>query len=159
MRISLITLTAATVLGTGACAGPGASSVQAAEAAVGANPGDSAALYVELDNRGGDDELVSASCDCTDETSLHLTEDRDGVMLMVRTDAIDLPGGERVELLPGGAHVMLEELDVPLERGSSVQVTLSFEESADLELDVPVVSLSALAERVERTDPDSEGSD
>ena len=137
----------AVLTGCGSAAGGG--SVVASNAAVGANPGDDAALYVDLSNQGGDDVLVSAACACAAATSLHTTEDRDGILLMVESPGMDLPAGEEVELTPGGPHVMLEDLEEPLSTGSSIEVTLSFENSPDLLLDVPVVALEELAGRIE----------
>lgn len=149
----MIMIAAATsLIGATSCADAGAGSLSASNPAVGANPGDSAALYVELDNDGATDTLLSARCNCSDTTSLHLTEDRDGILLMVESDAIGLPGQTRTELRPGGSHVMLEDLEAPLTAGSTVEVTLSFERSPELVLEVPVVALEELAERVEITD-------
>ena len=124
--------------------------ITASDPAVGANPGDSAALYVELLSEGRSDELVSARCDCARRSSLHLTEDRDGILIMAETGSIELPQGKATTLLPGGPHVMLEDLEAPLTAGSTVEVTLGFEHSADVVLEVPVVGLEDLAERVER---------
>ena len=42
----------AAVLGTVACGSAGSGAVTASDPAVGANPGDSVALYVDLDNAG-----------------------------------------------------------------------------------------------------------
>ncbi|MGI9578681.1 MAG: copper chaperone PCu(A)C [Microthrixaceae bacterium] len=155
MRRSLTVLTTAATVGATlamvGCSGNG-ESITATDAAVGANPGDAAALYVELTNDGEDDQLVSARCDCAGKASLHLTEDRDGVLLMVESETIELPSGERETLRPGGPHVMLEDLDAPLTAGSTVEVTLGFENAEDIVIDVPVVALEDLAERVENAD-------
>ena len=136
----------------GTACGDNTTSVNASNAAVGANPGDSAALYMELTTDGGTDRLVSARCDCAATTSLHVTEDRDGVLLMVPTESMELPAGTTVDLSPGGSHVMLEDLETPLLAGSTVEVTLGFENSPELVLEVPVVALEELAERVEVPD-------
>ena len=135
------------VAGGTACT-DGGPAVRAADAAVGANPGDSAALYVDLTAEGSDDRLTSATCDCARSTSLHVTEDRYGILLMLSTTSIELPAGDTVDLSPGGSHVMLEDLDSPLIAGSTIEVTLGFERSPELLLDVPVVALEELAERV-----------
>lgn len=149
-----MTATAVALVGATACADGGEGSLRASNPAVGANPGDSAALYIELDNDGDSDTLLSASCDCTETASLHVTEDRDGILLMVESDAIDLPGQSRTELRPGGSHVMLEDLEEPLTAGSTVEVVLSFERSPELVLEVPVVALQELAERAAGTPED-----
>ena len=115
----------------------------------GRTPGTSAALYVELTNDGGeDDTLVDASCDCAAATSLHVTEDRDGILVMVAADELAVPAGGTLQLDPGRSHVMLEELTGPLEVGDRVEVRLEFERSADITLEVPVVAPQELAVRV-----------
>jgi len=50
-----------------------------------------------------------------------------GAMTMQQVSAIELPAGETVELKPGGYHIMLFDLVKPLEKGSTVEVTLEFE--------------------------------
>jgi copper(I)-binding protein len=118
--------------------------------AVGAVPGESAAVYLSLVNDGTDDALRGASCDCSETVSLHVTEDHDGVLLMVESDQVDLPSGETTVFDPGRSHLMLEELDAPLEIGSSISLTLEFEHDSDRTVEVPVVPLDELAERVDR---------
>jgi copper(I)-binding protein len=115
---------------------------------VGAVQGDSAAVYLSLENNGTDDVLLGASCDCSASVSLHVTEDRDGILLMVAKDHLDLPSGETTVLDPGRSHLMLEDLDAPLEVGSSISVTLEFEHGSERTTEVPVVPLDELAERV-----------
>lgn len=124
--------------------------ISVVDPAVGAVPGESAAVYLSLDNDGADDALVAARCDCSSKVSLHVTEDHGGVHLMVAAEHIDLPSGETTVLEPGQSHLMLEGLDAPLTAGSSITVTLEFEHGGEQTLEVPVVPLSELAERVDR---------
>lgn len=131
------------------CGSADAAELRAREAAVGATPGTSAALYLELTNDGGeDDALVGASCACAAAASLHVTEDRGGISIMVGADELALPAGGALQLDPGRSHVMLEELTEPLEAGDRVEVRLEFERSPDMTLEVPVVAPEELAERV-----------
>lgn len=117
---------------------------------VGAVPGNSAAIYLSLQNNGPDDVLLGASCDCSPTVSLHVTEAQDGILLMVAKDHLDVPSGETTVLDPGQSHLMLDDLDAPLEVGSSISLTLEFEHSSDQTTEVPVVALDELAERVDR---------
>ena len=85
------------------CAGCGADvepHITASNPVVGAVPGDSAAVYVELENSGGDDALIGATCDCDAEISLHVTEDLDGISIMTGADRLDVPTGSTLELDP-----------------------------------------------------------
>ncbi len=50
-----------------------------------------------------------------------------GMMEMRQVDQIELPAGETVNLEPGGMHIMLLELPAPLEEGTTVELTLTFE--------------------------------
>lgn len=116
--------------------------------AVGAVPGESAAIYLSLRNSGPEDALLGAGCDCSEKVTLHVIEDQDGVLLMVAVDRLDLPSGETTVLDPGRSHLMIEDLDAPLEVGAGISVTLQFEHGSDQTIEVPVVALDELAERV-----------
>lgn len=118
--------------------------------AAGAAPGESAAVYLTIENSGPDDALVGAGCDCSERVSLHVTEERDDLHMMVETDRIDIASGETTVLGPGGSHLMLEGLDAPLEAGTGIEVTLEFEHGGERTVEVPVVPLDELAERVDR---------
>ncbi|MEZ5239097.1 MAG: copper chaperone PCu(A)C [Microthrixaceae bacterium] len=118
--------------------------------AVGAVPGSSAAVYLAIDNPGAADSLLGADCSCGAETSLHVVEDRAGVLMMVPAGTIEIPEDSTTVLDPGGSHVMLEGLQEPLEPGGSIELTLRFDRAGERTVEVPVVELQQLAERVER---------
>ena len=118
--------------------------------AVGAVPGKSAAVYLSLQNSGTDNARLGATCDCSQAVSLHVTENHDGILLMVAADHLDLPSGETTVLDPGRSHLMLDDLDAPLEVGASIKLTLEFEHGGRQTTEVPVVALDELAQRVGR---------
>lgn len=62
-----------------------------------------------------------------------------GEMTMVPVDKIELPAGKAVELKPGGYHIMLLELPAPLEVGTDIELTLTFESGGPLKVTVPVL--------------------
>ena len=68
----------------------------------------------------------------------------DGDVMQMRAVAggLDLPAGKSVELQPGGYHVMLMDLHAPLQKDTSVAVTLVFKDAKGVEtkteLNVPV---------------------
>lgn len=150
MTAAVLTLGATgTLSACGGGGGGGGAMIRAENAALGTNPGASAALYVELTNPDGeDDTLLGATCECADRTSLHVTEDRDGILMMVSTEELTIPAGETVELDPGRSHVMLEQLAEPLEVGDTVEVSLDFDHSRPVILEVPVIAPEDLAERI-----------
>ncbi len=61
-----------------------------------------------------------------------------GEMTMSPVDRIEIPAGGQVELKPGGYHIMLMKLAAPLETGSTIKVTLTFDKAAPQTLDVEV---------------------
>jgi copper(I)-binding protein len=52
-------------------------------------------------------------------------------MKMQEVDEIALPAGEKVELRPGGYHIMLMQLSKPLEAGTSFDITLVFKNAGE----------------------------
>ena len=69
--------------------------------------------------------LTGASSAAADGVELHsMTLDK-GTMVMRRMDRIDLPKGKRVELAPGGLHIMLVGIKAPLQVGDRVPLTLT----------------------------------
>ena len=56
---------------------------------------------------------------------------------------VDVTPGDRLVLKPGGYHVMLIDLKRPLQAGESFPLTLDFEKSGTIEVNVVVESMSA----------------
>jgi copper(I)-binding protein len=54
-----------------------------------------------------------------------------GMMEMKPVDQIAVPAGGSVALEPGGFHIMLRDLVKPLEVGTTVELTLTFEKAGD----------------------------
>jgi len=109
-------------------------------AAMGHSTGDAtSAVYATLGNSGSRaDALVSASSDVARSAELHRVENDAGVMRMRPVKSIPLPPGEKVELAPGGYHIMLIGLVRALDPGDSVRVTLEFEHAGPLQVDATV---------------------
>jgi copper(I)-binding protein len=63
----------------------------------------------------------------------------EGEMGMRPVEFIELPAGEAVELKPGGYHIMFIDLVKPLEVGTSIALTLVFENAGEITIDVPVL--------------------
>ncbi len=66
------------------------------------------------------------------EEGMHDGEHRAPMMGMREIDAIEIPAGETVELVPGGLHIMLIDLVEDLEVGDRFEVTLTFEHAGDV---------------------------
>ena len=97
-----------------------------------------AAVYLTINNPDADDALVAAETNVADEAQLHTHRHDDGMMRMQQVDRFELPGGETIELKPGGNHLMLIDIYRPMEPGNSIELRLIFEQNSPLTLQVPV---------------------
>ncbi|HUQ29465.1 MAG TPA: copper chaperone PCu(A)C [Usitatibacter sp.] len=73
-------------------------------------------------------KLVAVTTPAASSAQIHASEDRHGVMHMHAVDTLRLPAGQRVELKPGGFHIMLFGLKAALGAGESVPLTFTFED-------------------------------
>jgi copper(I)-binding protein len=102
--------------------------------------------YLSLDNKGGDDKLLSASAAVANSVELHLMSMDGNVMRMRQVDGIALPAGKMVELKPGALHVMLLGLKAPLKEGDKFPMKLKFEKAGEVEVTVNVEGPAATHE-------------
>ena len=72
--------------------------------------------------------LVAVTTPAARSAEIHASEQKQGVMHMHALDAIALPAGQRVELKPGGFHIMLVGLTRALSAGDTVPLTFTFED-------------------------------
>ncbi len=96
------------------------------------------ACYVTL-TANTDDRLVSVSSPRGDRVEIHESKLENGMMVMTELRAGQpLPAGQKVELKPGGNHIMLLGLTEPLATGQTVDLTLSFANAPAVEVTAPV---------------------
>ncbi len=74
-----------------------------------------------------DARLVAASSPVAKVSEVHNMRMENGVMKMFPVAGIDLPAGQSVKLASGGYHVMLMQLQKPLNPGDKVPLQLTFE--------------------------------
>jgi copper(I)-binding protein len=101
----------------------------------------SGAAFMVLANAGDvDDRLVAARADVAERVEIHThIQDANGVMRMVEVeDGILVPAGESHALKRGGDHIMFMGLKVPLVDGESFPLTLVFEQSGEIVVNVTV---------------------
>ena len=84
-------------------------------------------VFVTLEASEGA-KVVGVSSPAAKSAAIHASENHGGVMHMHEVDSLDLPAGRRVELKPGGYHVMLEGLARPLAAGDQVPLTFTIED-------------------------------
>jgi copper(I)-binding protein len=85
--------------------------------------------YMQITS-GSDTSLVAVTSPVAKVVEIHTMSHEGGMMKMRAVDAIPVPAGKRVELSPGGYHVMLMDLGQPLKEGDKVRLTLTFADKA-----------------------------
>ena len=103
------------------------------------------AVYVLIQNKTGtDDRLIAARSDMADMTMLMTSTEVDGVSSMqALPDGFVIPAGGVLVLQSGAGHVMLMGLKGKLHNGDTFPLTLTFANSGDVTLTVPVMSARA----------------
>jgi copper(I)-binding protein len=97
------------------------------------------AVYVLIENRGTEpDALLEATSDAAATVEFHETRQEGGVMRMRPVPRMDVPPGGRIEMKPGGYHIMLLGLTRDLHPGDTVTVRLRFEKAGEQSVEAPV---------------------
>jgi copper(I)-binding protein len=106
-------------------------------------------LVVTIANHGdGADRLLGADTEAALAVEIHRTViEEDGRAFMRLLEDVVIPAGETVHFRPGGLHLMVVVPDDRVRVGGTFEVTLRFERSAPVTLDVEVVDLLDLVER------------
>jgi hypothetical protein len=120
--------------------------IDASEAWTRATPGGAAnaAVYLRIVNAGKDaDTLNGVETENAKRAVVHTTTNNGGVARMNMVASLPIPRASTVTLAPGGSHVMLEGLKVPLRQGESFIITLVFAKAGKISTTVKVVSVSA----------------
>lgn len=90
------------------------------------------------------DRLVGAASPAAGRVQIHKSVKEDGRSSMVhQEDGVVVPPRGRVELRPGGYHLMLMKLEEPLRKGERVPVILQFERAGRIEVELVVRALTA----------------
>lgn len=95
------------------------------------------AAYMTLESADAD-ALVAASSPVADKVEIHTHAQEGGVMKMMRVEEVPLDPGKKVELKPGGEHVMLIGLKRPLKEGERFPLTLTFRNAGKRQVEVRV---------------------
>jgi copper(I)-binding protein len=98
------------------------------------------AAFMMIENIGdADDRLIGATSPAAQMVQLHTHREEGGVMKMVHVeDGFEVPAGETLMLQRGGTHVMFMGLTESFEQGKVIPLTLIFEKSGEITVDVPV---------------------
>jgi copper(I)-binding protein len=96
------------------------------------------AAYLMLMGGGQADAVVGVSTPAAATAAVHQSASNKGVMTMRAVPSLPIPAGGMVMLEPGGYHVMLMGLTKPLVAGQTFPLTVRFEHSAPVTVDVTV---------------------
>ncbi len=101
--------------------------------------------FFAVANRGtAADRLVSARFERAGRVEIHEMAVKDGVMAMRELPkGIEIPAGGRIELKPGGHHLMFMELKAPLKEGEMLKGTLVFEKAGSVDVEFKVEPVGA----------------
>ncbi len=95
--------------------------------------------YMTIRNAGPREvRIVKAASTVARITELHTHLNEGGVMKMRQVKDIPVPAGGETVLKPGGLHVMLIEMRLPLREGDRVPITLGLDDGSSKEIGVPV---------------------
>ena len=90
--------------------------------------------YLTIENTGTvDDRLIAVRAGGVAKAEVHgTTMSEGGVMRMRPVEALDIPGGENVSLVPGGDHLMLTGVASPLKDGDEISLVLTFKRAGEV---------------------------
>lgn len=95
--------------------------------------------YLAIRNAGAADELLGARIDGVRVTELHEMVDAGaGTKSMQHRQAITVPANGTVMLAPGGLHLMLIDLQRPLQAGERLGGTLRFRKAGEVKVEMEV---------------------
>lgn len=103
------------------------------------------AAFMTLSNGGKEaDRLVKAATPQAGRVELHTHVMKDGTAMMQEVPAIDVKAAGTAELKPGGLHVMLFDLKMPLKEGETFPLTLTFEKAGTVTVQVQIEKRGAM---------------
>jgi len=99
-----------------------------------------AAAYVTLQNVGRlPDTLVAMSTSFAGAVVVHEGREAGSAIKMVEVNPLVIPAGLLIEMAPGGMHLMLTDLRMPLPAGKRLDLKLRFAKSGELAVELPIV--------------------
>ena len=108
----------------------------------------SGAAYMIIENKGKeDDALIGVDGNVSDAVEIHeMVIDENDVMHMkpVEGQRLVIPAKGKVELKPGGYHIMLIGLKHQLQEGEIIDLTLKFEKSGEMKVQAPVKMMGGM---------------
>lgn len=98
----------------------------------------SAAYFVIENNLKESDKLLSVESTIAEISEIHLSSNIDGVMKMAKQEFVEIKSGSTLEFKPMSYHIMLINLNRDLNVGDQFNLTLNFEKSGSLDIQVEI---------------------
>ena len=95
--------------------------------------------YMRLKNTGTETiEIIHAESDLYSSIEFHETIHENGLARMIRHDTLSIPANNKLELKPGGPHIMLFNPTKRLTAGSTADIKLTTKNNKIITVTVPV---------------------
>ncbi len=94
--------------------------------------GNGAVYFTVINAASGADRLLRATSDAAASVEIHESYQRFGMMMMRPVANIEIPADGKLELKPGGYHIMLLGLKRDLKAGETVALRLTFEKAGQI---------------------------
>ncbi len=105
-------------------------------------------VFFTISNAGNTtDRLLRASTPVAGGVALHQMAVEEGMMKMRAVPSLELRPGVRLELKPGGYHLMLLDLKHALKAGEKFPMVLTFERGGTVTIPVQVEAMGAAPEK------------
>lgn len=101
--------------------------------------------YLTITNNGTEsDRIIGATTSFAERVEIHKMEVVNDIMKMSPVPGgLEIPPGETVVLKPGSFHLMFMSINTPLKEGDVQKVTLEFEKSGKVEIELNVEGFNA----------------
>lgn len=93
-------------------------------------------VFMRISNNGGKDYLIGARTDINGSI-VELHDVKDGKMVKVRS--IKIPSKDKIEMIPGGMHIMIFNLPDNIMNGAEMDLYLRFEKSGERKVKLKVM--------------------
>jgi periplasmic copper chaperone A len=90
------------------------------------------------------DRLIGVTSPAAGSAEMHQMAMDGGMMKMRAVSGLDVPPGGKLELKPGGYHLMLLDLKQPLKAGDKVPLTLTFQNAGSIVVSIEVEAMGAM---------------
>lgn len=95
--------------------------------------------YMTINNKGQTAiKITAAESPLFKKVEIHLSEMKNGMMSMIKQENLNIPANGEVELKQGGLHMMLMGKLKPIKTGSTIPVTITFDNGETKKINVIV---------------------